>query len=111
MKPSSSACETHEPAAPARDKLAVLRSVSADDLNQVSGPGVSPPTYDPDFYPGHDTDTYMEDSKPFPSWLKGLVIGSTKAEAAMWVRSNITEKEAASTIRSAFEDFEFVEEL
>ena len=97
--------------APAGDKLAALRSFPPEELSRMNGPGVSPPVYDPAFYPGQDINSYLENSRPFPSWCKGIVIGSMKEEAALFAPKDVSGRHAISMVKTAYEDPEFVNEL
>ncbi|KAJ9643793.1 hypothetical protein H2204_001938 [Knufia peltigerae] len=88
--------------APAGDKLAALRSLTCDELNKIHGPGVSPPTYDPEFYPDHEEGFSLETKAPLPAWLRGMVVGNTTEEAALFVPRSISGAQAVSMVKKAF---------
>jgi hypothetical protein len=87
--------------APAGDKIAALRSMTPEELNALHGGGVSSIIWDPHFWPDRDEASWLEDQTPFPSWLKGAVIGSTKEETALFLLNSITGTEAVSLIKAA----------
>lgn len=99
------------PTAPAGDKLAALRSLTCEELNRLNGPGVSPPTHDPEFSPELEEGLFLENNTPFPSWLKGIVIGSTSEEAALFFLKGVTGSEGVSAVKSVYGDTEFAQEL
>ncbi|KIV82832.1 hypothetical protein PV11_04905 [Exophiala sideris] len=99
------------PTAPAGDKLAALRSLTCEELNRLNGPGVSFPIYDSDFSPELEAGSFLESNTPFPSWLKGVVIGSTSEEAALFLLKGLTGLEAVSLVKAVYGDTDFTREL
>lgn len=70
--------------ASAEEKLAALRAVSSDDILKLIGPSFSTPHWDPEWLVYQDGTTPTAGPAPLGPWVKGVVVGSTKHEAAVF---------------------------
>ncbi|KIV78793.1 hypothetical protein PV11_06403 [Exophiala sideris] len=66
------------------EKLAALRSLSSDDILGLLGRSFSTPLWDPDWYVYQDGTTPTAGPAPLGPWVKAVVTGSTKQEAAVF---------------------------
>lgn len=89
---------------PSADKLAALRSLTCEELNKLHGPGASPPATDPKFCDAVKPDTSPEVNVTLPPWIRGIVVGNTSEEAALFLTKDFTGLEVASMVKSAFGD-------
>ena len=90
------------PASPAGDKLAALRGLTCDEMDKLHGPGVTPLTYDPEFCTMLQPNERLEASTPFPSWVKGVVVGHTSEEAALFLPERVAGTEVVSMVKDTF---------
>ncbi|RHZ55824.1 putative carboxylesterase [Aspergillus thermomutatus] len=70
--------------ATADEKIAALRSVSAEQLIAWNDLLMSP-IWDPKWFVGHSSPTSPLDSaQPFPSWVQGIVVGTMRDELSIF---------------------------
>ncbi|KAJ9621817.1 hypothetical protein H2204_011733 [Knufia peltigerae] len=66
------------------EKLAALRALSSDDILKLIGHSFSTPHWDPEWFVFQDGTTPTAGPAPLGPWVKGVVVGSTKHEAAVF---------------------------
>ncbi|KAJ9498393.1 hypothetical protein LTR99_003242 [Exophiala xenobiotica] len=72
------------PSASPDEKLAALRALSSDDILKLIGFSFSTPHWDPEWLVHQDGTTPTAGPAPLSPWVKGVLIGSTKDEAAIF---------------------------
>lgn len=73
------------PSAPAEEKLAALRALPTADILKLLGSKFSTPLWDPKWFVYQDGSVPTAGPAPLAPWVKGLVTGSTKDEAAVFL--------------------------
>lgn len=69
--------------ASAGEKLAALRSLTEDQMAELCvGKMLVPPTWDRTWFLNQESQVRLEHITNYPSWISGLMIGSTKHESA-----------------------------
>jgi carboxylesterase type B len=64
-------------------KLAALRELTAQQLEEFLDGPIGKPVFDPEWFVGLDPTRPIEHVDRFPSWLESLAIGQTKEEGAL----------------------------
>ncbi|KIW13299.1 hypothetical protein PV08_08487 [Exophiala spinifera] len=71
--------------ASSEEKLAALRSLTSDDIVKLLGRSFATPRWDPDWFVYQDGTTATAGPASLGPWVKGVVTGSTKDEAAVFL--------------------------
>jgi hypothetical protein len=99
--------------APVVDKLAALRDLTSAEMEDLLQGEFVQPTWDPEWFVYQSPDSWLEEFEVLPRWVKGLVVGWTKDEYALWGLAH--EGRSLETIqellRSCFTDEEFAREV
>lgn len=101
------------PEAPGRDKVDALRSLTPDQLKEALSGQIAPPIWDNEWFVDRDAPSALEDIQSFPSWLKGIVIGSTKEECTLFCSPTwtLTSLECVELVKSAFGGGDYADEV
>lgn len=99
--------------APASAKLAALRSLTAEQMVERVEAPIGRPIWDSEWFVDLDPSASLSQVGNFPSWLKRIVIGTTKQEFAlllpMWASKTATE--ITTAIEAVIKDVHFAEEI
>lgn len=95
------------PSASDAEKLAALRSLSSEDIVRLMGRQLATPLWDEEWFVYQDGARPIAGPAPFAPWVKGVIAGSTKDEAAVfggtgWRSWEISQFE--ERVKSAFLD-------
>lgn len=110
MLVSSTTCSSE---APAHNKIDALRNLTTSQIIQtIAGSSVGP-VWDNDWFVGRDQDSDLDDAQHFPSWIKSIVIGSTKEESVLLCPrfDQMTGAQCTNMLKQAFGDTDFAKEV
>ncbi|KAH8815519.1 carboxylesterase [Xylogone sp. PMI_703] len=104
------------PSAPAGDKLAALRSLSTKDLERLLEGHPARVALDEEFFldlPNTEDDLLDDTERPFPSWVKLVVVGMTQVENALFSSQwyDYTKEQILQAIGSAILDPSYKKEV
>lgn len=98
---------------PARQKIDLLRSLSPEKFDELNPPSVTRPIWDDKWFVDQNRDSEAQDSRPFPSWIRSIVIGSTKEEMALFGKhwTPWTGAQSVAALKTSLGDTEFTKKV
>ncbi|OJJ49997.1 hypothetical protein ASPZODRAFT_13100 [Penicilliopsis zonata CBS 506.65] len=104
------------PDAPATEKLAALRDMAFEQLDELTGGKPVLPAWDPEWFGGDiDTDEPTECVGEFPRWVEAIVTGFTRDEFSVFgIVKNLhtwSKEKVKATISQVIPDPDFAQEI
>ncbi|KAL2430509.1 hypothetical protein ABEF95_009280 [Exophiala dermatitidis] len=97
------------------EKLMALRDLTADDMVRLMGTQFATPKYDKEWFTYQDPDRTTAGPAPFAPWVKAVLAGTTRDEAALFTIVRGLQKwtfaQFEERVKSAIPDPELAKEL
>ena len=99
--------------ASADEKLAALRSLTSDEMEDALKGTMARPLRDDAWFTGGDTTVPLEEMGPFPPWIKRVVVGYTKDEGALFGESwqAWSVEQARAALKQTIPDIHLAEDV